>query len=106
MVRRITIQYVPGCPNVVLARRRVEAALRQLGRHAPAIEVEEIAGPEEAARRRFFGSPAVLYDGVDPFATPSSAPAFCCRTYDTETGRDVAPSVTQLLAALGRGREG
>lgn len=100
MTTQITIQHTPGCPNVALARQRVEAAVGQLDGPAPAVSVEEIPDPDEATRRGFYGSPTLLFDGVDAFARKNVTPAFACRTYDTDIGPDGAPSVRQVLAVL------
>ncbi|MHB2022591.1 MAG: thioredoxin domain-containing protein [Mycobacteriales bacterium] len=100
MVRTITILHTPGCPNVALLRQRLADALTRFPGPAPLLTVEEVAGPDEAGRRGFHGSPALLVDGVDPFAGPETPPAFACRTYRTETGVEGAPSVDQIVAAL------
>jgi hypothetical protein len=100
MVRTITILHTPGCPNAALARHRVERALARLRGPVPEIVVEEIANPDEAAERRFHGSPSLLFDGVDVFPTPASPAAFACRVYRTENGIEGAPSIEQIAAAL------
>lgn len=100
MARTITILHTPGCPNAALARRRLADALTHVAGPPPVVTVEEIGDPAEATRRGFHGSPAVLIDGVDPFAAPGSTPGFACRTYRTDAGIEGAPSVDQLVAAL------
>lgn len=100
MAQTITILHTPDCPAAALVRRRLAEALTRVAGPAPQITVEEIRDPAEAVRRGFRGSPAVLVDGVDPFAAPESPPAFACRTYRTEAGIEGAPSVDQLVAAL------
>jgi hypothetical protein len=103
MTETITIVHTPGCPNVALLRQRIADALARLAGPVPDVVVEEIADPDEAARRRFHGSPALLVDGVDPFAEPETPPAFACRSYRTDTGIEGAPSVDQIIAALTAG---
>ncbi len=100
MTSQITIQHIPGCPNAPLARQRVQDAIFELHSPAPAVVMEEIADPDEAARLGFRGSPALLFDGVDRIASPANPPAFACRTYATEDGPEGAPSVRQILEAL------
>ncbi len=100
MARTITILHTPGCPNVALVRQRLTDALTRVPGPAPRVVIEEVADPEEAGRRRFHGSPALLVDGIDPFTSPETPPAFACRTYRTETGVEGAPSVDQIVAAL------
>ena len=100
MAHTITILHAPGCPNVALVRQRLADALARLPGPAPRVVVEEVADPDDASRRRFQGSPALLVDGTDPFAAPASPPAFACRMYRTEIGVEGAPSVDQIVAAL------
>lgn len=106
MARTITVLHTPGCPNVALVRQRLGDALTRLAGPAPHVSVEEVRDPEEAARRGFHGSPTLMVDGVDPFAGPTALPAFACRTYHTEAGIEGAPSVDQLVVALGAGEGG
>ena len=100
MADTITILHTPGCPNVALLRQRLTDALTRFPGAAPHVMDEEIADPEEASRRGFHGSPALLIDGTDAFASPASPPAFACRMYRTEIGVEGAPSVDQIVAAL------
>ena len=103
MADTITILHTPGCPNVALVRRRLADALARFPGPAPRVVVEEVADPDEGDCRGFHGSPALLVDGVDPFARPETPAAFACRTYRTETGVEGAPSVDQIVAALTAG---
>ncbi len=103
MADTITILHTPGCPNVALLRQRLTDALTRFPGAAPHVMDEEIADPDQAGRRGFHGSPALLVDGVDPFAGPETPSAFACRTYRTETGVEGAPSVDQIVAALTAG---
>ncbi|MDA8300336.1 MAG: thioredoxin family protein [Actinomycetota bacterium] len=100
MVRTITILHTPGCPNVALLLQRLADALARFPGPAPRVVVEEVADPDEAAQRHFHGSPALLVDGVDPFAGTETPAAFACRTYRSEAGAEGAPSVDQIVAAL------
>ena len=100
MVDTITLLHTPGCPNVELIRQRLADALARFPGPAPRVVVEEVTDPDETGRRGLHGSPALLIDGVDRFASPGSTPAFACRTYRTEAGIDGAPSVDQIAAAL------
>ena len=103
MADTITILHTPGCPNVALVRQRLADALARFPGPAPQVVIEVVADPDEASRRDFHGSPALLVDGIDPFAGPETPAAFACRTYRTETGVEGAPSVDQIVAALTAG---
>ena len=65
--------------------------------------LRRIDSPEEAASAGFHGSPTILLDGVDPFEGESPAVGFACRVYQTDEGRQGAPSLAQLAQVL-RGR--
>ena len=103
MADTITILHTPGCPNVALLRQRLTDALARIPGPAPRVVVEEVAQPDDASRRDFGGSPALLIDGTDPFANPEAPPAFACRTYRTDAGVEGAPSADQIVAALTAG---
>jgi hypothetical protein len=103
MARTITILSTPGCPNVTVLQERLADALTRSGGLAPKVGVEEITDPADVSSRGFHGSPALLLDGVDAFATADSPTGFACRTYSTETGIQGAPSVEQLVTALANG---
>lgn len=103
MAKTITILHTPGCPNLPLIHQRLADALGRFTGSTPRVVVEEVADPDEAARLSFHGSPTLLIDGVDPFASPEGTPAFACRTYRTETTVEGAPAVDQILAALAAG---
>jgi|SRR6266568_6088878 len=99
----VRLLYFEGCPNWEVARDRLRRALELQGLDQDVLCVVKVATPEEAEAVGFRGSPTILVDGRDPFGgdTPASG-AFACRIYETPAGRDGAPSVGQLVAALRR----
>jgi type IV secretory pathway TraG/TraD family ATPase VirD4 len=56
--------------------------------------------PEDAERLGFIGSPTVLVDGSDPFATPGAPIGLACRVYVTPEGLAGSPTLDQLMEAL------
>ena len=91
---------VPACPNAPAFEERLAAALT----FHPGIVVHrrEIADEREAAAAGMHGSPTLLIDGVDPFATPGQLPSLSCRLYRDAAGRtSSAPTVEALRRALG-----
>jgi len=94
----VELIFSPDCPNVDLARGRLTEALSTLGRALAWTEWnrESSAAPEYA---RQYGSPTVLVDGRDVWASPASL-ADSCRVYPSDEGFDRAPSVQALIAAL------
>jgi Alkylmercury lyase len=95
---RITVLTVPECPNAALAMERVAAALA--GRAAQ-VELVEVDDRARAAGLGINGSPTILVDGVDPFATEGTAPSVSCRLYRGPDGAvSGAPSVASLSLAF------
>jgi hypothetical protein len=66
---KITIQYFAGCPHWKLADERVQSVLRGLARDDVSLEHQLIDSPEAATRLGFHGSPTILIDGREAFAT-------------------------------------
>lgn len=93
---------VPGCPNAATFEERLAAAL---ARHpGTVVHRREIASEPEAAQAGMHGSPTLLVDGTDPFASPGQAPSLSCRLYRDTTGRmSGAPTVEALRSALAAG---
>lgn len=96
---RITIQYFEGCPHWKLADERVRKVLGDSSADAT-LDYERIDSPEMAARVGFRGSPTILVDGRDPFATGSEPVGMSCRVFRTEEGAQGAPTEAQLKELL------
>lgn len=92
----IELQFFDGCPHWQLAEKRIRDVV---GSDAD-IQYRLVSGPEEAADVGFHGSPTILVDGADPFATDETPISFACRVYTTEEGIEGAPSVAQLRRVL------
>jgi hypothetical protein len=94
---RVELLYFDGCPNW----RNADARLRSFS-SARGFEVERrrVRSPQEAERAGFRGSPTILVDGRDPFASEGQPSGFACRIYDTPDGPAGAPTEDQLRAVL------
>ena len=64
------------------------------------ISYQRIDSAEDAERLDFHGSPTLLINGRDPFASRELPVNFGCRIYETEEGPQGAPSVAQLRHVL------
>lgn len=95
---QIQILYVPECPNLAAARSRAQEALRDAGLDAIVEEIE-VASFEHADRLGMHGSPTILIDGHDPFASEEEV-SLSCRLYRSEAGIGGSPTVAQLMAVL------
>ena len=76
---KVTLQYFDSCPNWRITDRRIRGIIET---HDLDIDLSHqlIESPEAAETYRFHGSPSILIDGVDPFATEaprSGSPVAC-----------------------------
>ena len=95
----LTLLTVPDCPNAAGFAERLEAALS--GRPGVIVRRREVADQHEAEQAGMYGSPTLLINGVDPFATPGLAPGLSCRLYRDGAGRPAGmPTVEALRRAL------
>ena len=97
---RVDILHVPGCPNVAMARSRVDEALRAAALEAR-VEQVEVTTHDDAQRLGMHGSPTILIDGRDPFP-PDEDSSIACRLYRTPSGIEGSPAVDELVEALSR----
>jgi hypothetical protein len=95
---QVTLLYFDGCPNWETTYRQLEALATEL---EFGLDRRRVDTPEEAERSAFRGSPTVLVDGRDPFATGDEPVGLACRVYVTDAGLAGAPTEQQLRAALG-----
>jgi hypothetical protein len=93
----VTLQYFNGCPNWKITDDR----LRELLGTDTAIEYRLVESQEDAEQLEFRGSPTILVEGIDPFASSDEPVGLACRMYLTAEGREGAPSMDQLRSALG-----
>lgn len=96
---RIDILHVADCPNLSVARSRVDDALEKAGLTAT-IRETEVMTHEEAVRVGMHGSPTILVDGCDPFDGVEGSLA--CRLYRGGGTVEGAPTVAALVEALSR----
>jgi len=96
----VTLLYFDDCPNW----RVVDAHLQQLAGEIPNLHVRLhiVDTPEEAERVRFRGSPSILVNGVDVFASADAPVGLSCRVYQTSTGPSGSPTIDQLRDVLTR----
>jgi hypothetical protein len=93
----VTLLYFGGCPSWRVADEHLRDLAGELGL---AITREKVETPEAAERWGFRGSPTILVDGRDVFATGDEPAGLSCRLYQTPDGPAGAPTVDQLRAAL------
>ena len=96
----VTLLYFDGCPHWHIADEHLSTLLAEhpevsLTRHV-------VDTPEGAEGTCFRGSPSILVDGVDPFATPDDPVGLMCRLYQTPDGPAGSPTLDQLREAITR----
>ena len=96
----VRLLYFDGCPNWTVAEERLRAALARVGLDGESIKRVLVDTPEDAQRLGFIGSPTILLEGRDPFATGAEQPTLACRVFSTPDGRAGAPTLDQLVEAL------
>ena len=93
----VTLLFFDGCPNWQITNAHLEALSAEFAFDLDRCHVDT---DEDAQRLHFRGSPTVLIDGRDVFATGDEHVGLSCRIYRTERGLTGAPSVEQLHEAL------
>ncbi len=99
---QIEILHIDDCSNWREAGRLVSQALSELRITGATVEFTRISTPEQAATRRFAGSPTILIDGVDPFPTEGATPDLACRVYQADGRFAGTPGAAEIRAAIER----
>jgi len=94
---KLEVLYFDDCPNWKIAAERLDdiASCRGL-----MVERRLVASPEEADAARFRGSPTLLVDGEDPFASADEPFGLACRVYQTPDGPAGSPTIEQFEAVI------
>ena len=97
---QVSVLYFADCPNWRDAEYRLRQALDQIGRPDAQIRFVAVETAADAAAVGFAGSPTLLVDGVDQFASSPGPGGLTCRVYATSGGLAGVPEVADLVAAL------
>src|SRR3954470_12848526 len=98
---QIELLLVPDCPHATAAADLVATAVKDTGVTATITQVT-LVSEEQARDRGFTGSPTILLDGWDPFASPEPFVRLACRLYATPDGLRGVPALRDLRQALKR----
>lgn len=93
----VTLCYFDGCPSWQVVAEELDALAEELDL---AVSHQRVDTPEAAEQLGFRGSPTVLVDGRDPFATGEEPTGLSCRVYATPQGLRGAPTRQQLREVL------
>ena len=94
---KLELLYFDECPNWRTAAERLDAIAARRGL---VVQRRLVTTPEEAEAERFRGSPTILVDGRDLFATGDESFGLACRVYQTPDGPAGSPTTEQLEAIL------
>jgi hypothetical protein len=96
---KVTLLYCGDCPNWTVADQH----LRELAAGNPEVLIERrvVNTVADAIATEFRGSPSILVDGVDPFASPDTPIGLTCRIYQTPNGPAGSPALDQLRSVIG-----
>ncbi len=97
MSTSVTLLHFEDCPSWQLVARDLEALSEELD-----LDVERrlVDTPEAAERWRFRGSPTILVEGSDVFASGEEPFGLSCRVFQTPEGPSGAPTRQQLRDAI------
>lgn len=96
----VELLYLDGCPNWTVADERLAEAARLVSRGDLTVHRRRVETEEDAIAVGFTGSPTILINDRDPFATGDEQVGLACRVYSTPDGLAGSPSVDQLVEAL------
>ena len=94
---KLELLYFDDCPHWKIADDRLNAVATRRGL---VVERRLVATIEDAHASRFRGSPTILVDGRDPFASGDEANGLSCRLYQTPDGPAGSPTLEQLEAVI------
>lgn len=94
---RLELLYFDECPNWEIVAARLDDVATRRGL---VVERRVVATVEDAEAAQFRGSPTILVDSVDPFASGDEPFGLACRVYQTPDGLAGAPTVEQLEAVV------
>lgn len=94
----IRLLYFDDCPNWREAAALLDTLAAEDSRLA--IEHRIVNTPGKAEREAFRGSPSIVVDGQDLFATDADPIGLSCRIYQTPDGPAGSPTLEQLRTAI------
>jgi hypothetical protein len=96
---KIELLYFDGCPSRQTGLDTLQSALRGIGLDLP-VELVRVPDDEDAARKKFLGSPSFRVNGVDLWEEKRDTYSLSCRVYATPEGVKGSPAVSMLQEAI------
>ena len=96
---KIELLYFDGCPSWQSGLQNLNSALKANGLDVP-VELVKVLDNDDAARKKFLGSPSFRINGIDLWAEERDTYSLSCRVYATPQGVKGSPSVSMLQEAI------
>ena len=98
---KVELLYFDGCPSWQSGLKNLQVALKTNGMDE-SVELVQVMDNDDAARRKFLGSPSFRINGIDLWDEERDTYSLSCRVYATPEGMKGSPSVSMLQDALHR----
>jgi len=98
---KVELLYFDGCPSWQSGLQNLHSALEANGLDV-SLELVQVMDNDDAARKKFLGSPSFRINGVDLWDEERDAYSLSCRVYATPEGMKGSPSVSMLQGEIRR----
>lgn len=98
---KINLLYFDGCPSWQAGLENLKFALQANGLDTP-VELVRVVDDEDAAQKKFLGSPSFLINGADLWNEQRDTYSLSCCLYATPDGMKGSPTVSMSQEALQR----
>lgn len=98
---KVELLYFDGCPSWQSGLKKLHSTLNTYGLPV-SVELVQVTDNDDAARKKFLGSPSFRINGVDLWDEERDAYSLSCRVYATPEGMKGSPSVSMLEQAIRR----
>lgn len=98
---KIQLLHFGGCPSRQSGLKNLQAALKANGLDV-SVELVKVLDNDDAARRKFLGSPSFRIYGIDLWEEKRDTYSLSCRVYATPEGMKGSPTVSMLQGEIRR----
>lgn len=98
---KVELLYFDGCPSWQSGLENLHSALQANGLDV-SVELVQVLDNDDAARRKFLGSPSFQINGVDLWDEQRDVYSMSCRVYATPEGIKGNPTRRMLVDAIRR----
>jgi hypothetical protein len=101
---KVELLYFDGCPSWQSGLKNLQSALEANGLDI-SVELVQVLDNDDAARKKFLGSPSFRVNSVDLWDEERDVYSLCCRVYTTPEGMKGNPTRQMLADAIRRWNE-